>query len=55
MEAGGILGLGTHDKMAGIGLNGPLNEIHRIFRSREDCQGARGGSETKVGGKVDIL
>ena len=55
IEAGGILGLGTHDKMAGTGLNGPLNEIHRIYSDQEDCQGARGGSEIKVGGKVDIL
>ena len=42
IEAGGILGLGTHDKMAGTGLNGPLNEIHRIYSDQEDCQGARG-------------
>jgi len=34
--------LGTHDKMAEIGLNGPLNEIHRIFRSSGLSRGKRG-------------
>lgn len=33
--------LGTHDKMAGIGLNGPLKEIHSIYSDQVDCQGAR--------------